>query len=67
MLYVFYSLLLHLWIILYYTQVDKSETAFEVSIVAEILRSLISVDFANLIVDFLVADCAPDIFQGDPR
>jgi hypothetical protein len=37
-------------------QEDKSERLFEVSAVAEILKSLLALSYANLIVDFLISE-----------
>lgn len=53
--------------LLTHSEDDSSERAFEASLTAEILRSLLSVEFANIIADFIFAEHSDSPYLGDAR
>lgn len=53
--------------LLTHSEDDSNERAFEVSLTAEILRSLLSIDFANIITDFIFAEHSQSGYYGDMR
>ena len=53
--------------ILSYSEDDSNERIFEASIAAELLRSLIAVDYADVITDFIMSEYANMTYCGDPR
>jgi len=58
---------LNLSALLSYSQDDSNERIFEASVAAEMLRSLISVSFAGVISDFVMAEHESLYNQADPR
>ena len=53
--------------ILTYSLEDSSERVFEASITAEMVKSAISVSYANTVTDFLLADYITLQHLADPR
>jgi hypothetical protein len=58
---------LNLSALLSYSQDDSNERIFEASVAAEMLRSLISVSFAGVISDFVMAEHESLYNLADPR
>lgn len=53
--------------ILTYSEDDSNERIFEASITAELLRSLIAIDYADIITDFVMSEYTSLTYCGDPR